>query len=78
MKHTKIFVSLLLILSLLLPVIPGHAEEAKEIAEEVSSPVTEELAAAAPAEPAEATILHEEESLRGKYEKHFLMSDGTY
>ena len=68
-----------MILSLLLPVIPGTAIDPEEIVTDaVASPVTEEPTVAEPTPEAAPTILHEDESLRGQYEKHFLMSDGTY
>jgi len=79
MKRMHTFVSLLLILSLLLPIIPGNAEEANDAtSDDVYLSDMEKNTEIDSPEPTEATILYEDESLRGKHEKHFLMSDGTY
>lgn len=81
MKRLKIYISLLLILSFLMSAMPTLAADAGEITTEsiVEEPlISEETTVTESTPEVEATILREEESLRGKYEKHFLMSDGTY
>ena len=76
-KHTKITVSLLLVVCMLLSILPGHAFVAAAEAD-VTAP--ENLTSEAQPAPNEAvaTVVEEDTSLRGEYEKHFLMSDGSY
>ena len=50
----------------------GGSFTSAAVAENISAPVVEG------AESEEVTILGEEESLRGEFEKHFVNSDGTY
>ena len=59
--------------------IPSSAEEVDSVVPDtVSLQTREEISPVTSAVPTETTILYEEESLRGKHEKHFLLSDGTY
>ena len=83
----KLF-AIFLVLCLLVSAVPVAAVEAVTTEAQPqmeSQPVSVEsadpAAAATPAAPvasSEVTVVREEESLRGEYEKHFLMSDGSY
>ena len=71
-KQLKRLLSLLLVLCLMLsaaPVMALSVEEEKNVAtqNQTSISVAEDV-----------SVVREETSLRGEYEKHFLMSDGTY
>ena len=86
-KQFKRLLSLSLVLCLLLSAAPVRASSQESLAEPTLSatPAEPELSAtqAAPATPStpvaeEVTVLWEDETLRGEYEKHFLMSDGSY
>ena len=86
-KQFKRLLSLSLVLCLLLSAAPVQAASQESLAEPTQSPAPAEpeLSAtqAAPATPStpvaeEVTVLWEDETLRGEYEKHFLMSDGSY
>lgn len=51
---------------------------AADTGEITTEPVSEETSVTEATSEVGVTILREEESLRGKYEKHFLLSDGSY
>lgn len=84
-KRIRTALSLMLALCLLLSVLPGsvlavEAEETLTAAAAQSQTATQETAGETTVAEAteEVTVIREEESLRGEYEKHFLMSDGSY
>ena len=73
-----------LALCLILSAVPVAASAAEEETGGEMAAAPSGAVSAAPATPAvpeaveEVTVIREEESLRGEYEKHFLMSDGSY
>ena len=88
---TKITFSFILVVCLLLSLLPGAAPVAAAEADEAFAvPITENTASEAPTASSEnaavtedissgdVSILYEDISLRKEYEKHFLMSDGSY
>lgn len=90
-KRTKITFSFILVVCLFLSLLPGAAPVAAVEADEAfAAPITENAALEAPTASSENTavtedissgdvsILYEDISLRKEYEKHFLMSDGSY
>lgn len=84
-KRTKMALSFTLIFTLLLsglPSFPVEASSTKEVFTETVTEVataTEETNLAAELAPStDAVILQEDPILRKEYEKHFLMSDGSY
>lgn len=76
-KRTKAMLSLLLALCMLLSVTPWAVPI---VAVEPDSPANDTAAEGLPSEAVEDTpsIVEEDVSLRGEYEKHYLMSDGSY
>ena len=83
----KKVLALVLIFCLLLSAVPVWAangepaqsvEETSVVSQTEQSQTTTQEELATPDTSAEVTVVREEESLRGEFEKHFLMSDGTY
>ena len=83
----KKVLALVLIFCLLLSAVPVWAangepaqsvEETSVVSQTEQSQTTTQEEFATPDTSAEVTVAREEESLRGEFEKHFLMSDGTY
>ena len=79
-KALSFIVAVCLLLSVFAGAAPAVAVEEIPAARSAESQSGAQPEAAAPAvtEQEEVTVIREEESLRGEYEKHFLMSDGTY
>lgn len=81
-KRIKSTFSWILVISILLSVMPSTAWATGTEPNEVASNVTAQTPSADLQVPelteSEPTILEEDVSLRGEYEKHFLMSDGSY
>ena len=79
-NQLKKTLSIVLMLCLLLSAVPVWASAAEDTSTaEVPQEQTLSTSQAEPAAQAEeVTVLWEDESLRGEYEKHFLMSDGSY
>ena len=83
MNSLKKMISLVLMVCMLLSAVPVTALAAEDIsATPVAQEQTQEEPGVSQTEPAaeaeEVTVLWEDETLRGEYEKHFLMSDGSY
>ena len=83
----KKVLALVLIFCLLLSAVPVWAangepaqsvEETSVVSQTEQSQTTTQEELATPDTSAEVTVVREEESLRGEFEKHFLMSDGSY
>ena len=83
-KQMKKLLAVGLALCLILSAVPVAASAAEEETGGEMAAAPSGAVSAAPATPAvpeaveEVTVIREEESLRGEYEKHFLMSDGSY
>ena len=83
-KHTKVTFSLLLVICMLISGIPiATPAIAVGTDKQASEPITETLPVEAVATDTavlreDAIIVKEDTTLRGEYEKHFLMSDGSY
>jgi hypothetical protein len=83
-KQMKKLLAAGLALCLILSAVPVAASAAEEETGGEMAAAPSGAVSAAPATPAvpeaveEVTVIREEESLRGEYEKHFLMSDGSY
>ena len=79
-KALSILVSVCLLLSAFAGAAPAMATEEVSAVQNAESQtgVQSEVAAPVVAEEEEVAVLWEDETLRGEYEKHFLMSDGTY
>ena len=82
-KQMKKLLAAGLALCLILSAVPVSAATMEQSGGEMAA-APGGAVSAAPATPAvpeaveEVTVIREEESLRGEYEKHFLMSDGSY
>lgn len=83
-KQMKKTLALALVLCLLVSAVPVAAVSAvdspaavPEVSEEPEQSVSVEETTT-PETTEEVTVLYEDESLWGEYEKHFLMSDGSY
>ena len=80
----KKIISMILALCLILSAVPVSAATVEQSGGEIAAEQQSGAVTAAPGTPAvpevaeEVTVIREEESLRGEYEKHFLMSDGSY
>ena len=85
-KRSKITFSWILVICLLLSSLPGAAPAAAAEADQAPGiPIAENAAAESPEARSEnsvpsgdISILQEDTALRKEYEKHFLMSDGSY
>ena len=84
-KRIKQLLSWALVLCLLLSAVPvsgvaAEAENAQAAAPAAveETPAVTQASGSAPALSEEVTVVREETSLRGEFEKHFLMSDGSY
>ena len=82
-KQLKKLLSIVLALCLMLSAVPVMAAEESPTAAvpEVSAEPEQSVSVeetTTPETTEEVTVLYEDESLRGEYEKHFLMSDGSY
>lgn len=82
-KQLKKLLSIVLALCLMLSAVPVMAAEESPTAAAPEIPTEPEQSLSpeetlTPETAEEVTVLWEDESLRGEYEKHFLMSDGSY
>ena len=83
-RQMKKLLTVGLALCLILSAVPVSAATVEQSGGEIAAEQQSGAVSAAPGTPAvpeaaeEVTVLWEDESLRGEYEKHFLMSDGSY